>query len=117
VKHGSAYDLFLSRTLRHATVVRGEEGTEEFVTGNLEAAAGIREPMTSFVSTHPQYRLIPERFMEIRQAVGTVRSKRLETRQFLHELVEELKAAGFVADALRRSGQTAAVAPPVTTVN
>jgi polar amino acid transport system substrate-binding protein len=111
VKHGSAYDLFLTRTLRHATVVRGEEGTEAFVTGNLEAAAGIREPMTDFVSSHPEYRLIAQRFMEIRQAVGTVRTKRLEARQFLHELVGELKAAGFVADALRRSGQTAAVAP------
>ena len=112
VKHGSAYDLFLTRTLRHATVVRGAEGTEAFVTGNLEAAAGIREPMTDFVGSHPGYRLIPGRFMEIRQAVGTVRTKRPETRQFLHGLVEELKSAGFVADALRRSGQTAAVAPP-----
>jgi polar amino acid transport system substrate-binding protein len=111
VKRGSAYDLFLTRTLRLATVVRGEEGTEEFVTGNLEAAAGIREPMTDFVRSHPEYRLLPERFMEIRQAVGTVRTKRPETRQFLHELIEELKAVGFVADALRRSGQTAAVAP------
>jgi polar amino acid transport system substrate-binding protein len=114
VKHGSAYDLFLTRTLRHATVVRGAEGTEEFVAGNLEAAAGIKEPMTAFVSTHAGYRLIPERFMEIRQAVGTVQTKRLETRQFLHGLVEELKAAGFVADALRRSGQSAAVAPPAS---
>ena len=112
VKHGSAYDLFLTRTLRHATVVRGSEGTEEFVTGDLEAVAGVREPMTVFVGSHPGYRLIPGRFMEIRQAVGTVRTKRPETRQFLHGLVEELKAAGFVADALRRSGQTAAVAPP-----
>jgi len=112
VNHGSAYDLFLTRTLRHATVVRGAEGTEEFIRGNLEAAAGVREPMTEFVGSHPGYRLIPGRFMEIRQAVGTVPTKRPETRQFLHDLVEELKAAGFVADALRRSGQSAAVAPP-----
>ena len=42
VKHGSGYDLFLTRTLRHATVVRGSEGTEAFVAGNLEAAAGVR---------------------------------------------------------------------------
>jgi polar amino acid transport system substrate-binding protein len=112
VKHGSAYDLFLTRTLRHATVVRGAEGTEVFVTGNLEAAAGVKEPMTAFVGSRSGYRLIPERFMEIRQAVGTAATKRLETRQFLHNLVEEIKAAGFVADSLRRSGQSAAVAPP-----
>ena len=112
VKHGSAYDLFLTRTLRHATVVRGTEGTEAFATGNLEAAAGVREPMTEFVAAHPQYRLIEGRFMEIPQAVGTVKTKRQETTRFLRDLVEELKATGLVADALRRSGQTAPVAPP-----
>jgi polar amino acid transport system substrate-binding protein len=112
VKHGSAYDLFLTRTLRHATVVRGHEGTEAFVTGNLDVAAGVREPMTEFVAAHPAYRLIEGRFMEIPQAVGTGKSRHPETTRFLHALVEELKAAGFVADALRRSGQTAPVAPP-----
>jgi polar amino acid transport system substrate-binding protein len=112
VKDGSAYDLFLTRTLKHATVVRGTEGTEAFLSGNLEAAAGVREPMTEFVAAHPACRLIPGRFMEIPQAVGTTKAKRQETVQFLHELVEELKATGFVAAALRRSGQTAPVAPP-----
>jgi polar amino acid transport system substrate-binding protein len=112
VKDGSAYDLFLTRTLRHATIVRGTEGTEAFVTGDLEAAAGVREPMTEFVAAHPEYRLIEGRFMEIAQAVGTVKAKRQEITQFLHEVVEELKANGFVAEALRRSGQTAPVAPP-----
>jgi polar amino acid transport system substrate-binding protein len=112
VKLGSAYDLFLTRTLQHATVVRGTEGTTEFLTGNLEAAAGVREPMTEFVGSHPGFRLVEGRFMEIPQAVGTAASKRPETTSFLHGLVEELKAVGFVADALRRSGQTAPVAPP-----
>jgi polar amino acid transport system substrate-binding protein len=112
VKRGSAYDLFLTRTLRHATVVRGAEGTEEFLTGNLEAAAGVREPMTEFVGAHSGVRLIEGRFMEIRQAVGTTKAKRPETAAFLHALVENLKATGFIADSLRRSGQTAPVAPP-----
>jgi len=112
VKRGSAYDLFLTRTLRHATVVRGSEGTAEFLAGNLEAAAGVREPMTEFVSSRPGLRLIEGRFMEIRQAVGTAASRRPETVSFLRDLVEELKSSGFVADALRRSGQTALVAPP-----
>jgi polar amino acid transport system substrate-binding protein len=111
VNRGSAYDLFLSRTLQHATLVRGAEGTAEFLTRNLEATAGIREAMTEFVTTHSGYRLIEERFMQIRQAVGTAKTKSPETTRFLHGLVEELKATGFVADALRRSGQSAAVAP------
>lgn len=40
VKEGSGYDLFLTRTLKHATLVRGTEGTELFVAENLEVAAG-----------------------------------------------------------------------------
>jgi polar amino acid transport system substrate-binding protein len=112
VKRGSAYDLFLTRTLEHATLVRGDDGTTAFAEGNLEAAAGIREPVTEFVAAHPGLRLIDGRFMQIRQAVGTSASKRPETVSFLRGLVEELKASGFVAESLRRSGQTAPVAPP-----
>ena len=112
VKEGSAYDLFLTRTLRSATVVRGDEGTAVFLAGHLEAAAGVREPMTEFVAAHPGCRLVEGRFMEIPQAVGTARTRGAESIRFLRELVEELKSTGFVSDALRRSGQTAPVAPP-----
>lgn len=112
VKQGSAYDLFLSRSLKHATIVRGVEGTTVFLEQNLEAAAGVRQPVTAFVASRPGLRLIDERFMEIRQAVGVAKTKRPETVRFLSDLVEELKASGFVAESLRRSGQSAAVAPP-----
>ncbi|MEU8978816.1 transporter substrate-binding domain-containing protein [Streptomyces sp. NPDC058251] len=113
VKRGSAYDLFLSRTLRDASVVRGDEGVEVFGAEGLEAAAGIRQPMTEFVAAHPELRLIEERFMQIRQAVGTTTARRPETVRFLRDLVEELKASGFVADALRRAHQSETlVAPP-----
>ena len=68
--------------------------------------------MTEFVAAHPACRLIDGRFMEIPQALGMPKTKRGETARFLREFVEELKASGFVAAALRRSGQTAPVAPP-----
>ncbi len=105
VKRGSAYDLFLSRTLLHADVVRGDEGTAVFLSDGLEVAAGIRQPLTEFVAAHPGLRLIDERFMQIRQAVGVARTRRPETVRFLRRLVEELERDGFVAEALRRSGQ------------
>ncbi|MGW3962679.1 transporter substrate-binding domain-containing protein [Amycolatopsis sp. NPDC005003] len=112
VKQGSAYDLYLTRTLRHATIVRGEDGVAAFEAQGLEVAAGIRRPLTAYVAAHPGTRLLPGRFMEIRQAVCTTPDRRPETIAFLHELVEELKATGFVADALRRADQDATVAPP-----
>jgi polar amino acid transport system substrate-binding protein len=113
VKQGSAYDLFLSRTLRHASVVRGPDGAALFRDRGLEVLAGIRQPMTEFVQRHPGYRLADGRFMEIQQAVGTTRSRRPETVQYLRAFVEDLKASGFIAEALRRSNQPgAAVAPP-----
>ena len=113
VKRGSAYDLFLTRTLEHAEVVRGEEGVEVFRTEGLEAAAGIRQPLTAHVAAHPDLRLVRERFMQIRLAFGTTRDRAPETVGFLRGLVEELKASGFVADSLARSGQDdAQVAPP-----
>lgn len=113
VKHGSAYDLFLSRTLRHASVVRGGEGVDVFRAEGLEAGAGIRQPMTEFVALHPELRLIEDRFMQIRQAVGTTTTRRPETVRFLRDLVEELKANGFVTDALRRAGQSETLAAPL----
>lgn len=113
VKQGSAYDLYLTRTLQQATVVRGEEGVDVFRDEGLEVAAGIRQPITRYVAEHPELRLIDERFMQIQQAVGTAKSKHPDTVAYLHDLIEELKASGFVAASLAASGQAdAAVAPP-----
>jgi polar amino acid transport system substrate-binding protein len=111
VKEGSAYDLFLSRTLRHADVVRGGEGIDVFQDQGLEVAAGIRQPLAEFVARQPGFRLLGP-FMEIRQAMGTTASRRPETVRFLCELVEELKASGFVADALRRANQPEGLVAP-----
>lgn len=112
VNKGSAYDLYLTRTLRHATLVRGEDGITAFRDQGLEVAAGVRQPMTAYVAAHPDLRLLEPRFMEIRQALGTTRSRRPETVAYLSEFVEELKANGFVADALRRAGQAEELVAP-----
>lgn len=112
VKHGSAYDLFLSRTVQHAELVRGDEGTTVFMDQQLEVGAGIRQPVLDLVATHPGLRVLEPAFMEIQQAVGTARSKRQQTKDFLNRFVEGLKADGFIADSLKRSGRRdARVAP------
>ncbi len=113
VNTGSAYDLFLSRTLRHATVVRADNGIEVFRREGLDAGAGIRQPVSDFVARNPGFRIIDERFMQIRQAVGIARTRGPGTVRFLTAAIEELKASGFIRESLRRSGQDSAlVAPP-----
>lgn len=112
VNRGSAYDLFLTRHLRHAELVRADSGLDEFRGRNLEAAAGVRQPMTEFVAANPGFRVLDERFMQIRQAVGTTRSRAPETVDFLRRTVHELKASGFVAASLARAGQTSATVAP-----
>src|SRR5881409_288223 len=112
VNKASAYDLFLTRSLKNATLVRGEEGAALFVTEKLEAAGGVKQALQQFAKGRDDVRLLPERFMEIRQAMGTAKG-RLAGEAYLRGFIEELKANGFVADALRRSNQPdAAVAPP-----
>lgn len=112
VKLGSAYDLFLTRTLEHATLVRGSEGIDVFEMEGLEVAAGIRQPLTAHVAAHPDLRIIDERFMQIQQAVGTTLTRRPATVAFLAGLVDELKANGFVAESLARAGQTTDLLAP-----
>jgi polar amino acid transport system substrate-binding protein len=111
VSKGSAYDLFLTRTLKAAKLVRGEDGVALFAQEKLEAAAGVRQPLAGYAKAHPQVRLIDGRFMEIRQAMGTPQG-RPAAAAYLKNFVEEMKASGFVADALRRSGQGDATVAP-----
>ncbi|GGR68077.1 hypothetical protein J2S40_002135 [Nocardioides luteus] len=112
MKEGSAYDLFLTRSLRNAEVVRGTDGIDVFREHGLEVAAGIRQPLTRHVTADPGLRLLEPRFMQIRQAVATGRDHSPETVDFLQDLVEELKSDGRIAESLARSGQDATVATP-----
>jgi len=115
VAEGSAYDLYLTRALKHASLVRrpsGPEALEMFVADRLEAAAGVRQPIAAFAQAHPDTRVIPGRFMAIEQAMGTVKGRAAGVA-YLRTFIEELKASGFVAQALKDSGQAdASMAPP-----
>ena len=112
VNVNSAYDLFLTRSLKHATLMRSEDGAADFLKNNYEAAGGVKQALQRFIAAHPQVRLIEQRFMEIRQAMGTAKGKTAGAT-YLRGFIEEMKKSGFVADALRRSGQgEATVAPP-----
>jgi polar amino acid transport system substrate-binding protein len=111
VNKASAYDLFLSRSLKNATLVRSEDGAQTFLDQRLDAAGGVKQALQAFIAAHLGVRLIEQRFMEIRQAMGTAKG-RLAGAAYLRAFMEEMKASGFVADALKRSGQADATVAP-----
>lgn len=117
VGKGSAYDLFLTRELKHADIVRAPTSptvVDVFVEQKLEVAAGVKQQLESDLARFAGHRLLPGRFMVIQQAMGTPKSRGIDAAQYLSAYVEEMKASGFVADALQRHGiQGASVAPGV----
>jgi polar amino acid transport system substrate-binding protein len=113
---GSAYDLYLTRTIKNATIVRASMGggkamIDMFVNDKLEVAAGVKQPLVAYANNHPEVRVMDGHFMEIQQAMGTPKG-RTNGAAYLRTFVEEMKAFGFVADSIKRSGQSAVVAPP-----
>jgi len=114
VGRGSAYDLYLGRTLKQAQLVHAPTSPEApflFARDKLEAAAGVKQQLQMYAKDHPEVRVMDGRFMLIEQAMATPRGRPLAIR-YLREFVDELKASGFVAASLAKSGQKdAAVAP------
>jgi polar amino acid transport system substrate-binding protein len=111
----SAYDLYLTRSLKNATIVRAKTGggramIELFLKDKLDAAAGVRQQLESYAKTDPKMRVMEGRFMEIEQAMGTPKGRTAGVG-YLRTFVEDVKASGFVADALKRSKQSAVVPP------
>jgi polar amino acid transport system substrate-binding protein len=117
VGKGSAYDLFLTRTLKHAELVRAPTSAgavDLFRDQKLDVAAGVKQPLAAFAAKHADVRLIAERFMAIRQAMGTPKG-RSAGAAYLKDFIEEMKASGFVAQALKDSGQGDAEVAPAGT--
>ncbi|QHE74884.1 ABC transporter substrate-binding protein [Hydrogenophaga sp. PBL-H3] len=115
VGKGSAYDLFLSRELKHADVVRAPTSpavVDEFVRQGLDVAAGVKQQLEHDQARHPGLRLLPGRFMVIQQAMGLPKGRGPQAAHYLHRFVEEMKLSDFVAASLFQHGiQGASVAP------
>ena len=114
VSTGSAYDLYLSRALKAATLVRtpiSGEVTDMFITRKLEARAGVKQQLEADAMRVPGLRLLEGRFMVINQAMGTPRGREAGVR-YLHDFIEGMKASGFVASSLARNHVDGATVAP-----
>ncbi|MET3515109.1 polar amino acid transport system substrate-binding protein [Pseudacidovorax sp. 1753] len=115
VGKGSAYDLYLTRTLKAATIERAPTSpavVDTFIAEGADVAAGVKQQLQADAARIGGLRLLPARVMVIQQAMGTPTSRGEAAAAVLAAFVEEAKASGFVAAALARNGiEGASVAP------
>jgi polar amino acid transport system substrate-binding protein len=116
VGKGSAYDLFLTRELKAAPIVRAPTSptvVQTFLEQELEVAAGVKQQLEADAAKVGGLRLLDERFMVIRQAMGVVKSRGETAAEVLREFVEDMKRSGFVAEALERHRVAGASVAPL----
>jgi polar amino acid transport system substrate-binding protein len=114
VGRGSAYDLYLTRQTKAATLVRTPTSaavTDTFLAQDLEAAAGVKQQLQADAARVGGVRLLPGRFMVIEQAMGVPKG-RTAAHAWLTAYIEEMKASGFVANALQRHRIEGALVAP-----
>ena len=116
VGKGSAYDLFLTREIKQAKLVRSPTSptvVDMFVAEKHDVAAGVKQQLELDAKRLPDLRLLPGSFMVISQAMGVPKKRGAEAEKFLRTFVEDMKASGFVQQALERHKiEGASIAPP-----
>lgn len=103
---GAAYDLFLSRNLQHAELVKADSSPEAFelmIDQQLDALAGVKAAMGRVKERLPGSRILSGNFMTIPQAAGIPKG-RPEAARYVREFIEEMKSSGFIAQAFERHG-------------
>jgi polar amino acid transport system substrate-binding protein len=115
VAEKSAYDLFLTRSLEHAQLVRAEgiEGSYQlFVREKLEALAGLKPRLAADAERLPGSRVLEGQCTSVKQSIGTPKGREAAAK-YLREFVEDVKASGFVARTIAENGvRGVSVAPP-----
>lgn len=110
---GSAYDLFLTRQLKHANIVRVPTSpavVDAFIEQGFEVAAGVKQQLQADAGREPGLRLVEEPFMVIQQAMGIARARGETAANYLRAFVADLRSSGYVRESLARHGIEGATA-------
>jgi len=113
VGEGSAYDLYLTRILKHATIIRSPTSpsvVDTFLAQRATVAAGVKQQLEFDATRFPGLRLLPGRFMEIRQAIGIPHTYGRDAADRLRHFVKDAKASGLIGEAIMRHGIVGATA-------
>ncbi len=119
VGRGSAYDLFLTRELKAATLMRAPTSpavVDRFLAEGADVAAGVKQQLEADAQRLGGLRLLPGRFMVIEQAMGLPADRGDAALAFLRRYIEDAKAAGVVAAALQRHRIQGAIVAPAAPV-
>ncbi len=105
VGKGSAYDLYLSREIKNATLLRAASSqavVDDFMSGKGNVAAGVKQQLESDAKRYEGLRMLPGRFMVINQAIGIPKARPQceQTTTYLSDLITQLKQSGFVAKSM-----------------
>jgi polar amino acid transport system substrate-binding protein len=106
VSSTSAYDLYLTRTLKYAELCRADglpAAVDLFRMKKLDALAGLRPALNDNIISLPGTRVLDGRFMAVEQAIGT-QLKNSSAAIFLQEFIEEAKASGLIERLLAYHG-------------
>jgi polar amino acid transport system substrate-binding protein len=102
----AGYELYLTRTIRNATLIRSK-GTpaaiELFNERRADALAGLKPALIESMDKIPDARFLEGNFMTVNHGLGTPRGRRAGA-DYLKAFVEEMNASGFVARSIERHG-------------
>jgi polar amino acid transport system substrate-binding protein len=105
----SAFDLYLTRTLQHAELVRAEglsASLDLFRAEDLDALAGLRPGLLKNAKDHPGTLVLDGHFTTVQQAIGAARGRAPDAVAFLEAFVADAKSSGLVAELIERHGVT-----------
>jgi polar amino acid transport system substrate-binding protein len=101
VRRGSAYDLYLTRTINEAEVVRSESETDAYVQQGLDVVAGVRQPLTAYASSSGD-RILEPPFMRIQQSIGLPRETSDEVVLAVADWLDYIKSSPSIRQELQR---------------
>lgn len=109
VGNASAYDLYLKREIKKATLLRSinsQSVVGDFMSGKGNVAAGVKQQLEADSKRYDNVRMLPGRFMVIHQAMGVPKSRAdfEKITLYLSDLVAELKTSGFIANSMQKHG-------------
>ena len=107
VGKGSAYDLYLTREIKNATLLRAASSQaviDDFMSGKGNVAAGVKQQLESDAKRYEGLRMLPGRFMVINQSIGIPKGRPdfEKTTAYLSQVISQLKQSGFVANSMQR---------------